>query len=201
MKQLRVSVYATDPFTLTGVKVVLRPLPQIVVVNAADPGPVDVVIVAVERLAGEAQQLLRAAADTVRAPIVLITNEIDEAQLLPALKCRVAAIVSRAAADENELLRAIIAAASGASDLRPQNDVERLQREVLENRGAAASGLSVREVDVLRLMAEGLDTHQIGKELGYSERTIKNIIYAFTTRVRLRNRSHAVSYAMRTGVI
>jgi len=72
---------------------------------------------------------------------------------------------------------------------------------VLENRGATTSGFSIREVDVLRLMADGLDTHQIGKELGYSERTIKNIIYTFTTRVRLRNRSHAVFYAMRAGVI
>jgi DNA-binding CsgD family transcriptional regulator len=79
--------------------------------------------------------------------------------------------------------------------------VERLQGEILANRGAVESGLSIREVDVLRLLADGLDTHQIGKELGYSERTIRNIIYAFTTRVRLRNRSHAVSYAMRTGVI
>jgi DNA-binding NarL/FixJ family response regulator len=201
MKPIRVTVYATDPFTLTGIRVVLRPLPQIVVLNAAEAGPIDVVIVAVERLSGEAQQLLRAAADTVRAPIVLITNEIDEAQLLPALSCRVAAIVSRAVADQDELLRAISTAASGATEPHPVAQVERLQREILANRGAVESGLSIREVDVLRLLADGLDTHQIGKELGYSERTIRNIIYAFTTRVRLRNRSHAVSYAMRTGVI
>ncbi|MFI5735647.1 response regulator transcription factor [Kribbella sp. NPDC051587] len=199
MQPIRVSVYATDPFTLTGVKVVLRPLPQIAVVNTADGVPVDVVIVAVERLAGEALQLLRAAADTVRAPIVLIVGEIDEAQLLPALTCRVAAIVSREAADEDELLRAVIAAASAKSD--PVDQIQRLQREVRDRHGDSASGLSIREVDVLRLMADGLDTQQIGHELGYSERTIKNIIYAFTTRIRLRNRAHAVSYALRTGVI
>jgi len=50
MKQLTVTVYATDPFSLTGVKVVLRPLRQIAVVNGTEAGPIDVVIVAVDRM-------------------------------------------------------------------------------------------------------------------------------------------------------
>jgi DNA-binding CsgD family transcriptional regulator len=64
-----------------------------------------------------------------------------------------------------------------------------------------ASGLSPREVDVLRLMADGLDTNEIAKNLSYSERTVKNIIYTITSRLRLRNRPHAVAYAMRAGII
>jgi len=54
---------------------------------------------------------------------------------------------------------------------------------------------------VLRLMADGMDTGEIARNLSYSERTVKNIIYAITTRLSLRNRSHAVAYAMRAGVI
>jgi DNA-binding CsgD family transcriptional regulator len=79
--------------------------------------------------------------------------------------------------------------------------VERLQREVLAPRGLNSAGLSPREVDVLRLMAEGLDTVEIAVELCYSERTVKNIIYGVTTRLNLRNRSHAVAYAMRAGML
>ena len=60
---------------------------------------------------------------------------------------------------------------------------------------------SRREVDVLRLLAEGYDTADIADALAYSERTIKNVIHDVTSRLQLRNRSHAVAVAMRTGVI
>ena len=61
--------------------------------------------------------------------------------------------------------------------------------------------LTPREIDVLRLMADGLDTNEIAGELCYSERTVKNVIYGVTHRLKLRNRSHAVAYALRTGMI
>jgi DNA-binding NarL/FixJ family response regulator len=56
-------------------------------------------------------------------------------------------------------------------------------------------------VEVLRLVAEGLDTGEIAKRLSYSERTIKNVIHDVVTRLNLRNRSHAVAYALREGLI
>ena len=58
-----------------------------------------------------------------------------------------------------------------------------------------------RELEVLRLLADGYDTASIAATLAYSERTIKNIIHDVTTRLELRNRSHAVASAVRTGVI
>jgi hypothetical protein len=51
------------------------------------------------------------------------------------------------------------------------------------------------------LLAEGYDTAAIAETLAYSERTIKNVIHDVTSRLHLRNRSHAVAFAMRTGVI
>jgi len=54
---------------------------------------------------------------------------------------------------------------------------------------------------VLRLVAEGWDTAQIATKLSYSERTVKNVLHDVTTRLQLRNRSHAVAYAMREGLI
>jgi DNA-binding NarL/FixJ family response regulator len=77
----------------------------------------------------------------------------------------------------------------------------RLQRHVLGPRGLTFSGLSERELGVLRLVADGLDTSEIAERLSYSERTIKNIIHDITTRLHLRNRSHAVAFAMRHGLI
>lgn len=61
--------------------------------------------------------------------------------------------------------------------------------------------LSDRETHVLRLVADGKDTQQIARELSYSERTVKNVLHDVTTRLQLKNRSHAVAYALREGLI
>jgi DNA-binding NarL/FixJ family response regulator len=81
------------------------------------------------------------------------------------------------------------------------DQVSRLHDQVLAPRGLTFSGLSEREVDVLRLVADGCDTAEIARSLCYSERTVKNVIHDVTSRLRLRNRSHAVAYAMRQGLI
>jgi DNA-binding NarL/FixJ family response regulator len=61
--------------------------------------------------------------------------------------------------------------------------------------------LTGREIAVLRLVADGLDTGEIAQTLSYSERTIKNVLHDITTRLHLRNRAHAVAYALREGLI
>lgn len=67
--------------------------------------------------------------------------------------------------------------------------------------GSPLFGMAPRETDVLRLIAEGLDTRQISEKLAYSERTVKNILHALMTRLQLTNRAHAVAYALREGYI
>jgi len=41
----------------------------------------------------------------------------------------------------------------------------------------------------------------VGGRLFYSERTVKNIIHDVTSRLDLRNRTHAVAYAIKQGLI
>jgi DNA-binding CsgD family transcriptional regulator len=53
----------------------------------------------------------------------------------------------------------------------------------------------------LKLVASGHDTAEIAGRLCYSQRTVKNILHDVTTRLQLRNRSHAVAYAVREGLI
>ena len=76
-----------------------------------------------------------------------------------------------------------------------------VQRQMLAPRGLTFSGLTDREIDVLKLVADGLDTNEVADRLCYSERTVKNVIHDVTTRLRLRNRTHAVAYALRQGLI
>ena len=67
--------------------------------------------------------------------------------------------------------------------------------------GFTPSSLGDRERDVLRLVADGFNTAEIALRLSYSERTVKNILYNVLSRLRVRNRSHAVAAAIRSGMI
>lgn len=137
------------------------------------------------------------AAELKQRPEVRVVSGSDEADV---------AIVVADDVDE-DAVRMIRAAQRGdgtlPSDLlgRLLTQVGKLQRQVLVPRGLSFSGLSKREIAVLRLVAEGLDTGEIAQRLAYSERTIKNVIHDVTTRLQLRNRSQAVAYAVREGLI
>jgi DNA-binding CsgD family transcriptional regulator len=72
---------------------------------------------------------------------------------------------------------------------------------VLSPLGLGLGGLSAREADVLRLAADGLDTGEIAVKLSYSKRTVVNIMHDVTSRFQLSNRTHAVAYAIREGLI
>jgi DNA-binding NarL/FixJ family response regulator len=67
--------------------------------------------------------------------------------------------------------------------------------------GLNLGGLSAREIDVLRLAADGFDTGEIALKLSYSKRTVTNILHDVTSRFHLTNRTHAVAYAIREGLI
>jgi DNA-binding NarL/FixJ family response regulator len=61
--------------------------------------------------------------------------------------------------------------------------------------------LSQREASVLKLLADGRSTTDVARELFYAERTVKLIVQGVVRRFGLRNRTHAVAYAIRHGLI
>jgi DNA-binding NarL/FixJ family response regulator len=71
----------------------------------------------------------------------------------------------------------------------------------IESGARAGCGLSKREVDVLRLLSEGLETQEIAKALNYSERTVKYVIHDVLVRLNLHNRTQAVAFALRNGIV
>jgi DNA-binding NarL/FixJ family response regulator len=88
---------------------------------------------------------------------------------------------------------------TSAKVLIPQ--VGRLERQVVNPGAVSLVPLTDREIRVLELLADGLDTMEVGRRLFYSERTVKNIIHGVTSRLNLRNRTQAVVYAVRQGLI
>lgn len=206
MTVLRVSVAASDPLTAAGVTSALA-AHGVELVDSADSTEADVRVVVTDTLTTPLLSGLRRAARAARVPVVLVVGSMREEELLAAVECRVVGVVFRAVASAERLLAAVRAAAAGGGVLPPAMlgellaHVERLQQELLVPKGLGAAGLSPREVDVLRLMADGWDTMEIAGELCYSERTVKNVIAGMTQRLNLRNRPHAVAYALRSGVI
>ncbi len=207
MEQVRVALHAPDAVTHAGLASFLGSSPEITVRPGADGADRDVRVVCCEELSPGVVAMLRHSAATTGLPVVLVVDGITESELLTAVECRVVAILPRVAISGERLVHSVRAAAAGGGVMPPNlvgellKHIERLQREVLAPNGLNAAGLTAREVDVLRLMADGHDTNEIAGELCYSERTVKNVIYGLTKRLNLRSRSHAVAYAVRTGMI
>jgi len=66
---------------------------------------------------------------------------------------------------------------------------------------AAATQLSARELDVLRLVAEGRDNADIARELFISPKTVKNHISNILMKLQMQNRIQAAVYAVRKGIV
>jgi len=177
------------------------------VLDDPPPADADVVVAATDELNAPMLATLRQWADSAGRPVVLLARELSETDLLHVIERRVVAVLPRCGAPDERLVQALLTAAAGGGMLPPRllggllRHIERLHREVLAPRGLSSSGITPREADVLRLMAEGMDTAEIAAKLCYSQRTVKNVRHGLTNRLNLRNRAHAVAHALRADVI
>ncbi|KOU93795.1 MULTISPECIES: response regulator transcription factor [Streptomyces] len=205
--RIPVEVHASDPLSFAGATGQLRRQPEIELVEEMAGRPGTVAVLLVDALDEATLSRLRRLTRTEGTRVVLVANALREADLLQVVECGVRAIVWRREATEDRLLQAVRAAARGDGDLpsdliaRLITQVGSLQRSADRLPGVPASGLVRREVDVLRLVADGLSTEEVAAKLAYSERTVKNVMHGLTTRLHLRNRAHAVAYAPREGYI
>jgi DNA-binding NarL/FixJ family response regulator len=207
MTRIPVYVYADDPVTQRGIASALRGRPEVEVLEATEVDGASVALVACDEVDEESVRVIRALQRNGCPRVVLIVARADEASVLAATEAGVCGLVRRADATPESLTSAVRSAEAGDGTMPPDllgrllSAMGRLQRQVLMPRGLSFSGLTNREIEVLRLVADGLDTAEIANSLAYSERTIKNIIHDVTVRLNLRNRTHAVAYALRQGLI
>ena len=205
--RIRVFVFGEDPISQAGVATQLRGRPEVLVVDGTDIDSAEVAVVIVDQMGENTARTVHAVQRGGCPRVVLVVSELDDAGLLVAVETGVSGLLRRREATPERLAAAVTSAASGDGTLAPDllgrlmAQMSRLQRDVLAPRGIGPAGLTDRERDVLRLLADGLDTAEIAAQLAYSERTIKNIIHDLTTRLNLRNRSHAVAYAVKSGLI
>ena len=198
---------ATDPILQNGVQQVLRTRPEVWLVDEDADAARTVAVVATDRLDERTTQLLRTLQGRGFTRQVLVAGELGESDTMAAVEVGVCAVARRADSTPEVLVRLVTAAAAGEGALPPDllgrllHQVSRLQRHVLEPRGLQLAGVSTRESAVLRMVAAGLSTKEIAGKLSYSERTVKSILHDVTNRFQLKNRAHAVAYALREGLI
>lgn len=204
---IQVTVEAPDSLTQMGMVAYLERLSGVRVLPRNQASEADVVIAAFDHLSADVVAALRRVASEIGKPVVLIIDDLKDGELLLAVECRVVAVLPRTAIWDDMLPRIVRTAAAGGAALPPDRlgelfaHVERLWQLAPDRRGLRPAELTTREIEVLRLIAEGRETAEIADKLCYSERTVKNIIYGITRRLNFRNRAHAVASALRAGII
>jgi DNA-binding NarL/FixJ family response regulator len=206
VERIAVHVAASDPVSRAGTASQLRGF-GVDLVDESEVGADVVVVVVADQMDQETAQVVRALRLRGARHLLLLIARLDDAGLLAAVEAGASGLIRRGQATPQNLMAAIRTAAAGEGTLPPDllgrllEQVGRLQHQVLHPRGLTLAGLTDREIEVLRLLADGMDTGEVSRQLFYSERTVKNIIHNVTSRLDLRNRTHAVAYAIRQGLI
>ena len=200
-------VYGLDPISQAGVISQLRTRPEVRIVAESERATASVAVLVADAVDADTVRSLHALRRDGLVKLVLVATAVDDAALVAAAEAGVGGLLRRSDATADSLVRTIERVACGQGDVpadllgRLLEQVGRLQRQVLAPRGLTFSGLTPRETEVLRLVADGHDTSEIAAQLCYSERTVKNVLHDLNTRLQLKNRSHAVAYAVREGLI
>jgi DNA-binding NarL/FixJ family response regulator len=138
------------------------------------------------------------------ARVLMLTISADEAPVLDAMLAGACGyqLKDASAAD---LVHGVRAAANGQSLISPRiaaHLVKRLREtnpaepEVEEE----TTDLTTREVEILRLVAEGKENSQIAGELYISPKTVKNHVASILGKLAIENRVQAAVFAVRTGI-
>jgi len=202
-----VFIAAEDPVSRVGTASQLRAAGGIRVVDEDEVTSGRVALVVADQVDEETARTIRGLRRRGVERVMLVVTRLDDNGLLLAVEAGVAGVLRRSQATPQNLGAAIRAVAANEGTLPPDmlgrllDQVGQLQRQVLAPRGLTFRGLTERELSVLRLLADGLDTTEVGHRLFYSERTVKNIVHDITSRLELRNRAHAVAYAIKQGLI
>ena len=138
----------------------------------------------------------------LNSPLVLLTADAQPAWTLEALRLGVRALLPRDVSPA-EILAAVEAAATGMAVVHPQ-DLDALLASTAPAPAQAdveSSTLTARELEVLRMMAEGAANKIIAWKLGISEHTVKFHVASILARLGASSRTEAVTTAIRKGLV
>ena len=135
--------------------------------------------------------------------VIILTMYRQDEHVFEAIKAGARAYLLKEA-DSDELLAAIRAVAAGEALLDPAiarkmiDEFRRLQESPLGADGLTP--LTPRDLDILRLVAQGRDNSEIGDRLSLSDKTVRNRLTGIFEALHVSNRTQAALYALRKGL-
>ena len=137
--------------------------------------------------------------------VVVLTISADDGDVMNAVMAGACGYLLKNSSIQ-ELIAGIRAASAGESLISPQIAAKVLQRLRAQSKDADAAEtiraeLSDRELQVLKLIANGKDNAQIARELFISPKTVKNHISNILMKLQIENRIQAAVYAVRSGIV
>ncbi|MBA7683786.1 Transcriptional regulatory protein DegU [subsurface metagenome] len=143
-------------------------------------------------------------AEMPQVNILVLTVSEMESDLFDAIKFGATGYLLKKA-EPDELVYAILYVARGGAIISPlmatklltEFKFQGLMRESIE----ADTDLTSREVEVLQLVAQGVNNKQIGDSLFISENTVRTHIRHIMGKLHLANRTQAAAYALKKGLI
>jgi DNA-binding NarL/FixJ family response regulator len=172
---------------------------------AADLAP-DVVIMDINMPgAGGVETTRRLSSLAPLSRVVVLTISADDDDVMNAVMAGACGYLLKDSSIQ-ELIAGIRAASEGESLISPQIAAKVLQRLRAQSKDADAAEtiraeLSDRELQVLKLIANGKDNAQIARELFISPKTVKNHISNILMKLQIENRIQAAVYAVRSGIV
>jgi DNA-binding NarL/FixJ family response regulator len=152
------------------------------------------------KLTGD-QVTARLAREAPDVRVLVLTTFADDDAILPALRAGALGYLTKDATSE-QLVGAIREVAAGRTVLDPS--VQRRLVELVAAPPAAQpdlGGLTKREVEVVRLVAQGLTNHQIARKLVLSEATVKTHLNHVLAKLDVDGRPGLVAWAWRQGLV
>lgn len=138
-----------------------------------------------------------------RTNVVILTSYHEDEFVLPAIRAGALSYLLKDVSPE-ELLTAIRKAVCGESVLHPRI-AAKLMRSLRDKdeseQPSPFAELSDRELEVLRLIAEGLANMEIAEKLFISEKTVKSHVGNILSKLHLSHRTQAAILAWKTGVM
>jgi DNA-binding NarL/FixJ family response regulator len=143
-------------------------------------------------------------AEDPAARVVALTVASDEADIAAVIDSGVCGFLAKDTPVEG-VLQAVRAAAQGAAWLSPraaQVVLGRVRRKTVDAvpQPGELDVLSSRQMEILRLVARGMENTEIAETLSISPRTVKNHVSSILGKLGLPSRVHAAVYAVRSGL-
>jgi DNA-binding NarL/FixJ family response regulator len=131
--------------------------------------------------------------------VVMVTSYTDESVLVAAIEAGCSGYVTKHKVIE-EVVGAVRAASAGEALISPSM-LARLLPKLRPNKRGLGSDLTSREVEVLKLLAEGMSNQAIAQKLVISVHTVRHHVQNIITKLDVHSKLEAVATAAREGLI